>query len=212
MLCLFYKTLFKIKDLRILLLRSQYEGFYKQHQISAEAYLLDQLKVLPEFISSPEIGFLRGLRPKLGRARTKLVFTFLGENEVEPTTKLTYGSLVKNLAMIKSFASGIAVPKEYIWPVNAARIVQPATNLVQDAHKAGLAVYASGFANDNFLSYNYSYDPAREYLQFVANSQFAVDGVLSEFPSTASEAIGETFVFFFFFLNFLSMINVALFT
>ncbi|KAL7137882.1 hypothetical protein ABFS83_10G124500 [Erythranthe nasuta] len=164
--------------------------FYKQHKISAESYLLDQLKDLPEFISSPEIGFLTALRPKLGVSKTKLIFTLLGENEVEPTTNQTYASLAKNLAMVKSFASGIVVPKEYIWPVNKARVLQPATTLVQDAHKEGLAVYASGFANDNTLSYNYSFDPAREYLQFVANSQFSVDGVLSEFPSTASEAIG----------------------
>lgn len=170
----------------------QYDIFYNQHKISAEAYLFEQLKQLPEFISSPEIGFLKAIGPKLGRAKTKLIFTFLEENVVEPTTNATYGSLVKNLAMIKSFASGILVPKEYIWPVNNARILQPATSLVQDAHKEGLSVFASGFANDNFLSYNYSYDPAQEYLQFVENSQFSVDGVLSDFPSTASEAIGET--------------------
>ncbi|KAK6156591.1 hypothetical protein DH2020_010839 [Rehmannia glutinosa] len=164
--------------------------FYKQHKIIPETFLLEQLNVLPEFISSPEIGFLRSIGPKLGNAKTKLVFTFLEENELEPTTNVTYGSLAKNLTTIKSFASGIVVPKEYIWPVNKARILQPATTIVQDAHKIGLAVYASGFANDNFLSYNYSYDPTREYLQFIDNSQFSVDGVLSDFPSTASEAIG----------------------
>ncbi|CAA0820644.1 Glycerophosphodiester phosphodiesterase GDPDL7 [Striga hermonthica] len=164
--------------------------FYKQHKIHPETFILEQLNVLPEFISSPEIGFLKSIGPKLGRARTKLVFVFLDANLVEPTTNATYGSLAKNLASIKAIASGIVVPKEYIWPVNQARILQPATTLVQDAHKAGLAVYASGFANDNFLSYNYSYDPAREYLQFVDNSLFSVDGVFSDFPSTASEAIG----------------------
>ncbi|KAL6555143.1 hypothetical protein OROGR_006401 [Orobanche gracilis] len=164
--------------------------FYKQHKINPEMYIVEQLNVLPEFISSPEIGFLKSIGPKLGRAKTKLIFTFLEESALEPTTNVTYGSLAKDLSTIKSFASGIVVPKEYIWPVNKARMLQPPTRLVQDAHRAGLAVYASGFANDNFLSYNYSYDPAREYLQFVDNSQFSVDGVLSDFPSTASEAIG----------------------
>ncbi|KAH6817397.1 SHV3-like 5 [Perilla frutescens var. frutescens] len=164
--------------------------FYNQHKISAESYLLGQLKQLPEFISSPEIGFLKSIGSKMGKSKTKLFFTFLGENAVEPTTKTPYGKLIKDLAMIKSFASGIVVPKEYIWPVDKSRMLQPASTLVQDAHKAGLAVFASGFANDNFLSYNYSFDPAREYLQYIDNSQFAVDGVLSDFPSTASEAIG----------------------
>lgn len=164
--------------------------FYNQHKISPEMFILGQLNVLPEFISSPEVGFLKSIRPKLGRAKTKLIFKFLEENAVEPTTKATYGSLAKDLAMVKSFASGIAIPKEYIWPMTMARILQPATSLVQDAHKLGLSVYASGFANDMLLSFNYSYDPAREYLQFIDNAQFSVDGVLSDFPSTASEAIG----------------------
>lgn len=178
----------------------QNDMFYKQYKISAEGYILNQLNPLPEFISSPEIGFLKGIGPKLGRAKTRLIFTFLEGNAIEPTTKTPYSSLAKDLGMIKSFASGILVPKEYVWPMNEARILQPATTLVQDAHKLGLSVFVSGFANDKYLSYNYSYDPAREYLQFVDNSQFAVDGVLSDFPSTASEAIGETTYIFSHFL------------
>ncbi|GJW61479.1 glycerophosphodiester phosphodiesterase GDPDL7 [Tanacetum coccineum] len=59
--------------------------------------------------------------------------------EVEPTYKEKYGDLVKKLAMIKTFASGILVPKDY------------ATTLVSDAHKE--------------------------------------DGVVSEFPGCASNAI-----------------------
>ena len=163
--------------------------FYKQHKISAESYI-EQMNPLPEFISSPEIGFLKGIAPKLGKAKTRLILTFLEETAIEPTTKTPYGSLVKNLATIKAFASGILVPKEYVWPMDKTRTLQPATTLVQDAHKLGLSVFVSGFANDKYLSYNYSYDPAREYLQFVDNSQFSVDGVLTDFPSTASEAIG----------------------
>ncbi|GKB01142.1 hypothetical protein Tco_0829186 [Tanacetum coccineum] len=57
-----------------------------------------------------------------------------------------------------------------------------------DAHKAGLEVFASNFVNDIPLSYNYSYDPIREYLQFVDNGVFAVDGVLSDNPITPSVA------------------------
>ncbi|GKG14626.1 glycerophosphodiester phosphodiesterase GDPDL7-like protein, partial [Tanacetum coccineum] len=91
--------------------------------------------------------------------------------------------------MIKIFSSGILVPKDYVWPVGKDGYLQAATTLVADAHKEGLAVYAAGFASDIFLSYNYSYDPAAKYLQFVDNSQFAVDGVVSEFPRSASNAI-----------------------
>ncbi|XP_073132174.1 glycerophosphodiester phosphodiesterase GDPDL6-like [Henckelia pumila] len=171
-------------------LNIQYDVFYQQNKISPEKFLLERTDVLPEFISSPEIGFLKSIGPKLGAAKTKIIFQFLAQDVQEPTTNETYGSLVNKLSMIKSFASGILVPQAYIWPMDKARVLQPATNLVQDAHKQGLTVYASDFANDNYLSYNYSYDPTREYIQFIENSQFSVDGFLTDFPSTASEAIG----------------------
>lgn len=166
--------------------------FYKEHKISAESFLVDTLQRLPEFLSSPEIDFLKSMGGHAEKSKTKLIFVFLGPDEVEPSTKTPYSSLIKDLSKIKLFASGIVVPKEYIWPLNKAKMLQPATTLVQDAHKAGLAVYASTFANDRLWSYNFSYDPVLEYTQFIENSQFSVDGVLSEFPSTASEAIGET--------------------
>lgn len=145
----------------------------------------------PAYISSPEIGFLKALGQKVDPAATKLVLRLMGIDEVEPTTKEKYGSLLQKLPMIKTFASGIIVPKEFIWPVDDARILQPASNLVSDAHKAGLEVFAAGFANDNYVSYNYSYDPAKEYLQYIDNPQFSIDGMITDFPATASEAIGR---------------------
>ncbi|KAK4415049.1 Glycerophosphodiester phosphodiesterase GDPDL7 [Sesamum alatum] len=140
---------------RRLWLNIEYDMFYKHQKINPEAYLLEKLQQLPEFISSPEIDFLKSIKPKIGNAKTKIIFRFLEEHAVEPTTKQTYAR----------DNPGARCPQRRAF------------------------VYASGFANDNFLSYNYSFDPAREYLQFIDNSQFAVDGVLSEFPSTASEAI-----------------------
>lgn len=141
------------------------------------------------YISSPEIGFLKSLIGKVNKAKTKLIFRVLEAGTVEPTTKQTYGSILEDLASIKTFASGILIPKEYIWPVNKDRYLEQPTTLVADAHKQGLNVYASGFANDNPSSYNYSYDPTAEYLQFINNSQFTVDGFLTDFPPTASESI-----------------------
>ncbi|RWV88039.1 hypothetical protein BHE74_00045436 [Ensete ventricosum] len=58
----------------------------------------------------------------------------------------------------------------------------------------GLEVYAYDFANDAPASYNYSFDPTVEYLQFIDNSNFSVDGVLTDFPSTASEAVGRSLI------------------
>ncbi|KAL2466939.1 Glycerophosphodiester phosphodiesterase GDPDL4 [Abeliophyllum distichum] len=73
--------------------------------------------------------------------------------------------------------------------VNYISSPEPHTSVVSDAHKAGLQVFASTFVNDGDLPYNYSYDPVAEYLNYVDNGDFSVDGVLSDFPLTPSEAI-----------------------
>ena len=147
-------------------------------------------RVIVSYISSPEAGFLRSISSRLPRT-TKLVFRFMEQEEVDPSTNQTYGSLLKNLTFIKTFASGILVPKGYIWPTDPNLYLQPHTTLVSDAHKVGLEVFASDFVNDVPFSFNYSYDPLAEYLQFIDNGDFSVDGVLSEFPITPSEAIGK---------------------
>lgn len=172
----------------------QYNSFFLEHKLSSEDYIL----ALPKeanlsYISSPEIAFLKSLGGKLKKAKTKLVFRFLNEDIVEPSTKKTYGDLLKDLKSIKEFAAGILVPKSYIWPLNKDQYLAPSTSLVKDAHAVGLEVYASGFANDIVLSYNYSYDPSTEYLQFMDNADFSVDGVLTDFPPTASGAVGEDY-------------------
>lgn len=170
----------------------QYDGFYNEHKHSPATYVQKVVRYYPvDYLSSPEIGFLKAMKGKVNKARTKLIFRFLAEDAVEPSTNQTYGSILKNLESIKAFASGILVPKEYIYPVGTDKYLGAPTSLVADAHKQGLEVYASGFANDNPASFNYSYDPTSEYLQFIDNSEFSVDGLLTDFPPTASETIGN---------------------
>ncbi|XP_062160104.1 glycerophosphodiester phosphodiesterase GDPDL6 [Alnus glutinosa] len=171
-------------------LNVQYDLFYNQFKLSPASYVQKAMRSMRiNYLSSAEIGFLKNMNGKVNTARTKLVFQALGADEIEPTTNKTYSKLLQDLASIKSFATGILVPKEYIWPVQPDMYLGAPTTLVSDAHKQGLEVYASGFANDFFASYNYSYDPTSEYLQFVDNSKFSVDGVLTDFSPTASEAI-----------------------
>nr|XP_043626645.1 glycerophosphodiester phosphodiesterase GDPDL7-like [Erigeron canadensis] len=173
-------------------LNVQNNAFWSSNQLNVIQYIDDSKEYfVADYISSPEIGFLKsvGTSKTFDRMKTKLIFRFLAVDEVEPTYKETYGALVKKLAMIKTFASGILVQKNYIWPVGKDGYLQPATTLVADAHREGLTVFASGFASDVFSSYNYSYDPTTEYLQFIDNSQFSVDGVVTEFPGSASKAI-----------------------
>ncbi|KAJ9557910.1 hypothetical protein OSB04_012524 [Centaurea solstitialis] len=173
-------------------LNVQNDLFWSQHQLNVVQYIDDSKEFfVADYISSPEIGFLKAIggSKTFDKTITKLVFRFLSPTEAEPTSKETYGALVKKLGEIKTFASGILVPKDYVWPVGKDGYLRPATTLVADAHKEGLEVFASGFSSDVFSSYNYSYDPTVEYLQFVDNSEFSVDGVVTEFPGSASNAI-----------------------
>jgi len=174
----------------------QYEAFYYQHGVELVDIVLEMLTLYKiDFVSSPEIGFLRSINGKVNKMKTKVVFQFLNGNDVEPTTKQPYRPIVKDLAAIKSYASGIMVPKEYIWPVKPDKYLGPPTTLVPDAHKQGLEVYATGFANDFFSSYSYNYDPTAEYLQFIVKGE-SVDGLVTDFPSGASNSIGELKIFY----------------
>ncbi|KAE9584113.1 putative glycerophosphodiester phosphodiesterase [Lupinus albus] len=157
-------------------LNIQHDAFYSQHNLSMRSFVLSvSRRVIVNYISSPEVGFLRSITARFNPKTTKLVFRFLGQDDTEPSTNQTYGSLLKNLTFIKTFASGILVPKGYIWPVDASLYLQPHTSLVTDAHKLGLEVFASDFINDVPFSYNYSYDPVAECLQFIDNGNFSVD-------------------------------------
>ncbi|CAA7393900.1 unnamed protein product [Spirodela intermedia] len=177
-------------------LNVQYDTFYTQHGQDIVAFVADAAAHMPvDYISSPEIGFLKKMARKGAKGRKmKLIFKFLEEDEVEPTTARPYGAFLQDLSSLRAFCSGILVPKGYIWPVGGARYLEPQqTSLVADAHKLGLEVFAYTFGNDLVGSYNYSYDPTVEYLQFIGGGEtdFSVDGVLTDFPSTASEAVGK---------------------
>ncbi|KAE9604523.1 putative glycerophosphodiester phosphodiesterase [Lupinus albus] len=169
-------------------LNAQYEAFYDQHGVKLVDVVLEiQRANRIDFVSSPEVGFLKGINGKVNK-ETKVIFQLLNANDVEPTTNKTYGTIVKDLTTIKSFASGIMVPKQYIRPVKPNKYLGLPTTLVVDAHKQGLEVYAYGFANDFFSSYNCSYDPTAEYLQFIEDGD-SFDGVVTDFAQTASYAI-----------------------
>ncbi|XP_021759066.1 glycerophosphodiester phosphodiesterase GDPDL3-like [Chenopodium quinoa] len=170
-------------------LNIQNDAFYSQHKLSMRSFVISASKrVIMSHISSSEVKFLQGLARPFAATKTKLIFQFLDKGATEPSTNQTYGSLLKNLSVIKKFAAGILVPKSYIWPVDPTSYLQPHTSLVADAHKNGLEVFASDFANDATFAYNYSYNPVNEYLSYIDNGDFSVDGLLSDFPITPSEA------------------------
>ncbi|XP_059283552.1 glycerophosphodiester phosphodiesterase GDPDL4 isoform X2 [Lycium ferocissimum] len=171
-------------------LNIQHDSFYSQRNLSMRSFVLSLARsVIVNYISSPEVNFLQNIASRLNANVTKRVFRFLGKDDIEPSTNQTYGSLVKNLTFIKTFASGILVPKHYIWPVDSSLYLQPHTSVVLDAHKEGLEIFAGDIVNDVPFAYNYSYDPVAEYLSFIDNREFSVDGVLSDFPMTPSASI-----------------------
>lgn len=171
-------------------LNIQHDAFFTQRNLSMRSFVISTFKTaIVDYVSSPEVNFLRSIVARKP-STTKLVFRFLGPDEVEPALNQTYSSLLSNLTFIKTFASGILVPKTYIWPVDSDLYLKPHTSLVVDAHKAGLEVFGADFANDFSFAYDYSYNPVEEYLSFVDNGNFSVDGVVSDFPITPSEAIG----------------------
>ncbi|XP_075513894.1 glycerophosphodiester phosphodiesterase GDPDL3-like [Primulina tabacum] len=171
-------------------LNIQHDIFFSQRNLSMRSFVISLSRsLIINYISSPEVNFLRNIATRFRTPPPKLIFQLLGRDDVEPSTNQTYGSFLNNLTFIKTFASGILVPKSYIWPVDNSLYLLESDPLVLEAHKAGLEVYASNFANDAYLPYNYSYDPVAEYLSYVDNGQFSVDGVLSDYPITPSATI-----------------------
>lgn len=172
-------------------LNIQHNIFFTQHNLSMRNFVISTSKsVIINYISSPEVHFLMSIAGRVSPTKTNLIFRFMGKDDTEPSINQTYGSLLNNLTFIKTFASGILVPKDYIWPVDVNNYLQAHTSLVSDAHKAGLTVFAADFVNDVPLSYNYSFDPVAETLSYIDNGAFSVDGVLTDFPITPSAAIG----------------------
>lgn len=170
----------------------QNAAFYSQQKLNLASYIQGEKSFRKvKYISCAEIDFLKTMNGKVNKVRTQLIFVFRGKDEIEPSTNQTYGSILENLASVKAFASGIVVPKDYIWPVNKAKYLEDPTTLVPDAHELGLQVYATGFANDFLTVFNYSYDPIAEYLNFIDAPQFSVDGVITDFANTAASAIGN---------------------
>ncbi|HEY9294821.1 MAG TPA: esterase-like activity of phytase family protein, partial [Phormidium sp.] len=74
--------------------------------------------------------------------------------------------------------------------VDANNNTLPPTNLVQDAHAAGLLVHPFTFRDEpRYLAANYNKNPLAEYEQFY---NLGIDGLFSDFPDTALEARSET--------------------
>jgi len=128
---------------------------------------------VPVFIQSFETGNLRELR-----RWTEL-----------PLIQLLDVGQPYDLARIAAYADGIGPNKRLLVPEDREGRLQPATSLVDDAHRAGLLVHAWTFRGEGrFLAPEYGEEPESEYHQFFS---LGVDGVFSDFPDAAVRARGR---------------------
>jgi glycerophosphoryl diester phosphodiesterase len=119
----------------------------------------------------------------------------------------TYADLVTpaGLAEIATYADGVGPWKRYIVGAaaqdtdgngaaddvngdgsvdDADRTALPATDLIEQAHAAGLFVHTWTFRNETrYLTAGYADNPVQEYLQFYC---LGIDGLFADFPDTAT--------------------------
>ena len=189
-----YVCVYAVWESHTCLLFVQYPTFYSQNNFDVGRAIASLPPVTPiAYLSSPEVGFLKDVQNNLTNS-TEFIFKFRTKDEIEPSTNQTYGSLLNNLTTISAFASGILVPKDYIWSVNndSGYLVSD-SGLISKAHDANLAIYAYDFVNELFQPsiYNYSFNPVLEYLQYAPSTGPNVDGFFTDFPTTASKALGK---------------------
>lgn len=112
----------------------------------------------------------------------------------------------EGLKEIATYADGVAPWKPYLMPGKQVigadgkpqdlnkdgtiderdRVLLPATDVVKNAHAAGLQVHSWTFRSEpKRLASNFNGDPAAEYRAFLA---LGIDGLFSDFPDTAVKA------------------------
>ena len=168
----------------------------------------------PVFIQSFEPSSLRYLRERIQVKQVQLVMasgvSADGKLEFNPPygrpydwslsgESRTFRDLLtpQGLAEIKTYADGIGVWKPFIVSAGTdatgpaayneanRKLIAP-SQLIDDAHRAGLVVHAWTFRNEaHRLAADYKANPVNEYLKFY---QLGVDGVFSDFSDTAITA------------------------
>jgi glycerophosphoryl diester phosphodiesterase len=145
----------------------------------------------PVFIQSFETGNLRWLRERTGLRLVQLLdetggpWNLQSAGDPETFREMTTPA---GLQRIVGYADAIGPHKRLILPLATDGSLGTATDLVADAHAAGLAVHPWTFRSDPaFLHEAYGRDAAAELRQFAG---FGVDGVFADFPDVAVQALG----------------------
>ncbi len=144
----------------------------------------------PVFIQSFETGNLQWLRE-----RTRLRLVQLLDETGGPWDRQSAGEQAAfrdmttpaGLLRIARYADAIGPHKRLILPLAADGSLGAPTNLVADAHAAGLEVHPWTFRSEPaFLHEAYGGDAASELRQFAG---LGVDGVFADFPDVAVQAL-----------------------
>ncbi len=188
---------------------TKHPTYHQQLNLALEDRVIDALKragwnkrEAPVFIQSFETANLKYLN---GNTSVRLV-QLVDANDVNPDGSLDFTppfdkpydwtvsgrpGLFKDLvtpaglAEVATYANGIGPWKPYIqsW---AGTNALPPTNVVADAHRAGLVVHPYTFRNEpNRVAPPFGGNPVKEYLRFY---ELGVDGVFSDFADTAVAA------------------------
>ena len=148
----------------------------------------------PVWIESFEVENLKALRRV-----TKLKLVQLMEDKGAPVDggAESYAAMATpaGLKAIAAYADGIGAAKALIFPRDGEGHSLPATNLIADAHAAGLRVIVWTFRSENFFlptELRGGADPrahgraAEEVRMFLGNG---IDGLFTDFPGIAVEAL-----------------------
>ncbi len=182
---------------------TKHPGYFATIGLPHEAPLLTLLnafghveKSAPVFIQSFEVENLKALRGK-----TKLRLIQLMDEKGSPADRpdLSYPAMAtrEGLKAVASYADGIGPNKALVIPRTLLGNLGTPTNLVRDAHSAGLAVHPWTFRRENYflpLSAKSGLDPrdpgdiASEIRAFLAAG---VDGIFSDNPAQAISAINR---------------------
>jgi glycerophosphoryl diester phosphodiesterase len=163
---------------------------------SLRRHHLDRPKA-PVFVQSFETENLRDLA---GRVRVPLVqlidATGAPYDFVESGDPRTYADLVtpEGLEWVASYASGVGTNKNVLIPRDPDGFLTEPTDVVDDAHAAGLIVHAWTFRDENqFLPADFRVgdDPNAKgdaFSEYDVFFDLGLDGVFSDHPDTALEA------------------------
>ena len=174
---------------------TKHPAYFESIGLPLEGALLTELarrgwtsRESPVFIQSFEIANLKALRKRTSLKLVQLIAAS-GSPFAAGDRSISYAAMLTpdGLRQVAQYADGIGVERSLIQPVDAQGALRPPTTLVQDAHRAGLAVHVWTLRSDpSFLPAGYRGDAGAEWKRF---AELGVDGIFGDFPDVGVAAL-----------------------